>query len=449
MNKVKLSTIWLLFFVTIASALISMPKELSIFGRTLYRPEFDIKLGNLRIQKNLDLKYGLDLAGGSQLVFEADVSKVKPEELKTSLASLKDNIERRVNMFGVSESTVQLSKQGDSNRLVVELPGVENVDQAVDLIGQTARLEFKGEKTLAPEATSSATFGDVFADELGLNGSHLQSATVTFDNNNGQPVVALKFNPEGTKLFAKATSDYLNKRIAIFLDNVPVTYPTVNNQILDGNAIISGGFTSEDAKLLATQLNAGALPVPIKLIAQTQIGGTLGKDTIQKGVTAGVVGIVIVAAFMILNYGRLGAVAVLVLAIYTTITIALYKLIPVTLTFPGIVGLLLSIGMALDSNILIFARLKEELRAGRPWGVALELAFGKAWDAIKDANICTIITGLILFNPFNWQFLNSSGMVRGFAVTLLLGIFVSLFTGVLVTRNLLRLFFPDNGKLKK
>ena len=426
-----------------------MPKELKIFSKTLYRPSFDIKLGSLQIQKDLDLKYGLDLAGGSQLVFEADVSKVAPEVVASSLESLRENIERRVNMFGVSESTVQLTKQGSSNRLVVELPGVENIDQAVGLIGKTARLEFKGEKELPPEATPSATFKDVFSVDLGLNGSHLESSSVTFDQKDGKPVVSLKFDPEGTKLFAQATSTFLNKRIAIFLDDYVVTYPTVNSQILDGSAIISGGFTTEMAKQLSTQLNAGALPVPISLIAQTQIGGTLGKETIQKGLIAGLLGIVIVAGFMILNYGRLGIIAVFVLTIYASLTITLYKFIPVTLTFPGIVGLLLSIGMALDSNILIYARLREELRVGRPWGVALELAFGKAWDAIKDANICTIITGLILFNPFNWQFLNSSGMVRGFAATLLIGILVSLFTGVFVTRNLLRLFFPDSGKIKK
>lgn len=447
MKKISLPVLFLIFFLTIASALIAMPKTFPIkfkwgplhVDRIFYRPEFSKK-------QNLEFKYGLDLAGGAQLIFEADVGKLSQENLPTALASLKDNIERRVNLFGVSEATVQSVTQGTSHRLEVSLPGVENIDQAISLIGQTARLEFFGEASLAPEATASATIYDLFSKETGLNGSHLTKASVTFDSNKGEPQVALEFNSEGTNLFKKATTQFLNKRIAIFLDRSLVTYPTVNTVITDGKAVITGNFTTETAKTLAAQLNAGSLPVPIKLIAQSQVGASLGKDTIKKGIIAGLTGLIIVAVFMIVNYGSLGLVADLGLIIYALITAALYKLIPITLTFPGIVGFLLSIGMAVDSNILIFERLREETRNGRLWGPSLEIAFGKAWHAIKDANICTIITALILFNPFNWSFLNNSGMVRGFAISLLLGIITSLFTGIFVTRNLLRLFFPDHRK---
>lgn len=447
MNNLKLKNIWLIFALTILSFLVAMPQTLRIFGRTLYRPNLSFSFLGKSINPSLDLKYGLDLAGGAQLTFQADTSKVPASELNNALNSLQENIQRRVNMFGVSEASVQLSTQAENHRLSIELPGVSNIDQAIDLIGQTARLEFKGQSTLAPEATASATYADVFKDDLNLNGSHLEQASVTLDGKNSQPVVSLKFNQEGSALFAQATKKYLGKQIAIFLDEEILTAPVVQTEIVDGNAVITGNFTSDRAKLLATQLNAGALPIPIKLIAQSQIGASLGQDTINQGIKAGLVGIAIVSAFMFLNYGSLGLVSILVLFIYTALTISVYKLLPVTLTFPGLVGLLLSIGMALDSNILIFSRLKEELHNGRPWPVAMELAFGKAWHAIKDANICTIITGLILFNPFGWQFLNSSGMVRGFAATLLIGIVLSLFTGVFITRNLLRLFFFRKNKI--
>lgn len=436
---------WLILSLTFLSLIIDMPSQLPInihwknfnWSHTFYRPQINFNLGSTRISKPLDLKFGLDLAGGASITFEADTSKIKKEDLPQALESLKTNIERRVNLFGVSESNIQLSTVGDSNRLIVELPGVENVDEAIDLIGQTAQLSFKGVEELAPEATASATMEDILTD-TGINGSHLVKATPQPNPNTGQMEVALEFNSEGAKLFSQATKKYLNQRIAIMLDDEIVSAPTVSTQITDGLAVINGNFDAKTAKALSSQLNAGALPVPIKLIQQSQIGASLGQDSINKGLRAGLIGLILVSVFMVANYGKLGLIADISLLIYGIITLALYKLIPITLTFPGIVGFILSIGMAVDSNILIFERMKEELRAGRPWSVAMELGFGRAWDSIKDANTATIITGLILFNPFNWSFLNSSGMVRGFAVTLLIGILLSMFTGVVVTRNLLR-----------
>ena len=427
---------------------INMPKNVPIkihwwkinWEYDLKKPELNFSLGTFSFKKDLDLKYGLDLAGGVKLLFEIDSSEIVAEDKNEALTSLKENIERRINVFGLSEANVQILKEEKSDRLVVELPGMEDTDEAVSLMGQTAKLEFFGEVEIASEATESATIYDLFSKETGLTGSNLIKSNVIINNNTGKAEVALEFDEKGTELFKKATQEMIGKKIAIFLDGMIITFPTVNDLIGDGKAVISGGFDLKGAKSLSAQLNAGALPMPIKLISQDKIGATLGKESVEKGVRAGIAGLAVLAMFMIGNYGKLGLIANVGLLIYGLITLSLYRLIPITLTFPGIVGFILSIGMAVDSNILIFERMKEELRTGRPWSVAMELGFGKAWDSIKDANICTLITGGILFNPFNWKFLSNSGMLRGFAITLLLGIGISLFTGVVVTRNLLRMF---------
>jgi len=445
---------WAIVGMSFICLIINLPTSIPVkihlgkinWEHTFYRPDFSFNIGNYRFYKNLDLKFGLDLAGGASLVYSIDTASVSQENLPPALESLKGNIERRVNLFGLSEANVQLSSIGDQHRLTVELPGIEEISEAIALIGQTAKLSFRGETPVPPEATASATFYDLFSADTGLNGSHLLSASVEINPNNSQPEVALEFNAEGSQLFKEATEKYLNQRIAIFLDDYPVTYPTVQSVIPDGRAVINGNFDIKSAKSLAAQLNAGALPLPVELIQQTTIGATLGKDSISKGVYAGIVGLIIVSLFMIGNYGYLGVIADISLVIYGLITLTLYRLIPVTLTFPGIVGFILSVGMAVDSNILIFERFREEIREGKPWNIAMELSFGRAWDSIKDANTCTIITGLILFNPFNWDFLNTSGMVRGFAVTIILGIVVGIFTGVFVTRNLLRVFAKQNVK---
>ena len=456
-RKKTLRNFWMIVAITFVSLIINFPQKLPLkinlgkinWEHTFYRPELKFKLGNFNFNKNIDLKYGLDLAGGVSLTFSIDTSSVKPENLASALESLKSNIERRINLFGVSETNVQINKEQNQYRLKVELPGIANVSDAVKLIGTTAQLSFKGEVELAPEATESATFNDVFSKDTGLNGSHLSRSSVQINPNNSQPEVMLEFNQEGTKLFAQASKEFLNKRIAILIDDYPLTYPTVQTEITDGKAVISGSFDSKSAKELSVQLNAGALPLQITLIQPSQIGATLGQDSLNKGLFAGIIGLIIVSLFMIANYGKLGLIADIGLIIYGLITLTLYRLIPVTLTFPGIVGFILSIGMAVDSNILIFERVKEETRRGRDWNVALETSFGRAWDSIKDANTCAIITGLILFNPFNWSFLSTSGMIRGFAVTLLLGIFVGIFTGVFVTRNLLRVFAKEKIKINK
>jgi len=444
--KTTLQIFWTILGLSFVCLVINLPSEIPVklhwqkinWEHTFYRPSFKFKIGNFNLNPRLDLRYGLDLAGGASLIFNVDTSKAKKEDLPIALESLKGNIERRVNLFGISESSVQLSRQGADHRLTVDLPGIDNLDSAVNLIGNTARLTFMGEATISAEATSSATFYDVFSIDTGLNGSHLVRSAVAINPNTSEPEVSLEFNSEGAKLFEQATSKFLNRRIAIFLDEIPITFPVVQTVIPDGRAVINGNFDTKSARALTAQLNAGALPLPINIIQQTQIGATLGKDSISKGVRAGLVGLALVMIFMVANYGFLGLVANIGLIVYGLITLTLYRLIPVTLTFPGIVGFILSVGMAVDSNILIFERMREEIRRGKPWNAAMEIGFGRAWDSIKDANTCTIITALVLFNPLNWSFLNTSGMVRGFAITLLLGIFISIFTGVFVTRNLLR-----------
>jgi preprotein translocase subunit SecD len=273
-----------------------------------------------------------------------------------------------------------------------------------------------------------------------LDGSKLKRAAVQFDQKTGEPVISIEFNEAGTKLFSDITKDNLGKMLGIYLDGSPVALPRIQAIIPNGMAQISGGFTVEEAKQLAIQLNAGALPVPISIIEQRTIGASLGKQSVRDSVQAGLIGIGLVMLFMVLIYGFKGFLASLALLVYAVLTVALYKVMGITLTLPGIAGMLLSIGMAVDANILIFERMKEELRLGKPFSRAMELGFGRAWDSIKDANLATIMTALILINPLDFSFLNTSGLVRGFGVTLLTGVLISLFTGVVVTRTLMRVF---------
>jgi len=323
---------------------------------------------------------------------------------------------------------------------------VTDINKAVDLIGQTAQLDFREEALPAgrqgsPSGTASPSAISLNFNPTGLTGKDLKRSQVEFDQNTGQPVVGLEFNGEGAKKFEEITKKNIGKIVAIYLDQFPISLPRVEETITGGRAIIRGEFDLESAKKLSIQLNAGALPAPIKIIEQRNVGATLGAISVEKSIRAGVIGLLLVIGFMAAYYGFLGILADVALIIYGLLTLALYKLIPVTLTLPGLAGFILSVGMAVDANILIFERIKEERRAGKPLVVAMELGFGRAWDSIRDANICTLITCFILFNPLDWGFLNISGMVRGFALTLALGIAISLFTGIVVTRTFIRIFY--------
>ncbi len=408
-----------------------------------------INIFGLNINKDFKTRLGLDLSGGTHLVLEADMKNIASADKDSALESAKQVIERRVNMFGVSEPVVQSSKGQNSYRILVELPGVTDVNKAMDLIGQTALLDFR-EITIEPPASESAYFIPTLTTTkpTGLTGKDLKRAMVQFSTQTGEPEVSIEFSSDGAKKFAEITKRLIGKPLAIFLDQFPVTWPRVNTEIIDGRASITGSFTQEAAKSLALQLNAGALPVPVTPVEKRTVGATLGTESVRQSMQAGFIGLAIVAVFMIAKYGWLGVFADMALILYGLLNFAIYRFIPITLTLPGIAGFILSIGMAVDSNILIFERFREEKRLGKPWKMAMELGFGRAWDSIKDANVTTIITCLILFNPGNWEILPNSGLVRGFAITLFIGVVTSLFTGIVVTRTFIRVLYRERSLSK-
>ena len=450
MKKTKRTFVFLILLALVLTFIV-IPENFTIaipFGGTkqtitLNPPEININLFGLKLQKKFTTHLGLDLAGGTQVSLEADMSGIADADKQDSLESAKQVIERRVNFFGVSEPVVQSAMNGTTYRILVELPGVTNTEDALALVGQTANLEFREVLEQPVDATMSAYLLPTLENtkSVDITGKDLKKSSIQFNPETGEPEVSIQFTPDGTKKFSEVTKRLVGKQLAIFLDEMPIMAPTVSTEIADGQGVISGGFTVEGAKQLSIQLNAGALPVPVKVVEKRTIGATLGEESVMKSTRAGVIGLGLVALFMIIQYGWLGVLADLALIMYGLITFSLYRLIPVTLTLPGIAGFILSIGMAVDSNILIFSRYKEELRKGKPWHIAMELGFGKAWESIRDANFTTIITSIILFNPANWSFLPTSGLVRGFAATLFIGVVTSLFTGIVVTRTFIRVLY--------
>jgi len=515
--------------------------------------------------KDIPFRLGLDLQGGSQLIYEADVKSLPEAEKSTALEGVREVIERRINIFGVSEPVVQVNKtMSGSYRIIAELAGIKDVQEAIKMIGETPLLEFKevSDKPLdtssadakkltelnklstdqAKKVLAQAVKGDDFValakannqaqsvgvgsdaltvgsendGDLGwvtedvnselvkpvkflakgqvykniittktashivkledkrlrsdkktmeyhlrdisfpiytaadlaavnsandsninwqstqLTGKHLKRAVVNFNPNDGTPEVSLEFNDEGAKLFEQITTRNIGKQVAIFLDGYPISTPTVNEKITGGEASISGSFTAQEAKLLAQRLNTGALPVPISLVSQQTVGASLGQQSVDNSVRAGLIGLAIVALFMILFYRLPGLLSVFALVIYGFISLAIFKLWPVTMTLSGIAGFILSIGMAVDANILIFERLKEELRNGKDLSKAIEDGFSRAWPSIRDSNFTTMIVCFVLI-----EF--STSVIKGFAVTLLLGVIISMFTAIFVTRNFLKL----------
>ena len=447
--KMKILKLFFLIWIALLIIWIDLPENLQVkykFGKKnidfkINPLSVDREIFGVKIKKNFNTQLGLDLKGGSHLVFEADKSKVKSADLQDALNSVRDIIERRVNLFGVSEPVVQMLKSQGNYRVSVDLPGITNVSEAVKLIGQTAQLSFKEELlTDNKEATKTPIFLRLNK-ETGLTGKHVKKAGVVFDPQDGKPQVSLNFSKEGAKLFGEITKRNINKPVGIFIDQLLISAPTVQQEITGGEAVITGDFTVDEAKKLAIAINSGALPLPIKLVEQRNIGPTLGKIEVQKSVFAGAVGLFMVLLFMVLYYGRLGLIAAMGLIIYALISLAIFRAIPIVLTLPGIAGFILSIGMAVDSNILIFERIKEELRKGNDFDIAIRLGFGRAIDAIKDANITTLLVSFILFNPLNWEFLPQFGLVRGFALTLAVGVATSLFTGVVITKRLINIFY--------
>ncbi len=374
-------------------------------------------------------KLGLDLKGGTHLVYQADIKDIQPSDVPEAMTSLKGVIERRVNLFGVSEALVQTEEvglgQNRTQRLIVDLPGVTDVAQAIKTINKTPVLDFRTVST-APAGTST----DVSFVASPLTGRYLKHAQVQFVQGQVSPSISLEFNDEGAKLFAELTKNNIDKPLGIFLDGEMISAPTVRQEITGGKAEISGQFTVEEAKQLVRDLNLGALPVPISLVSTQTIGATLGEHALDKGVKAGMYGFIIIALFLILWYRLPGLVAAVSLAMYVVIMLAIFKLVPITLTAAGIAGFILSMGTAVDANVLIFERMKEELKKGKNLKEAMHDGFDRAWTSIRDSNLATILSAIVLF----WF---GTSSIEGFAVTLGTGIIVSLFTAITVTRTFL------------
>lgn len=469
------TTNWLILiiFLVIVSLWIDLNKEISFPN--------PFNSGQPLFSRNVDTRLGLDLRGGLQTLLEADVPAnvtVKSDDL----AITRQILDSRANALGVSEVMMQTAGE---RRIVAEFPGVSNPEEVVAALQQTALLEFvdfgsnplpAGTKvetdnlassptalastataTTAPEATATASATaeanqpTPTADasqapptvyKTVMTGADLKEAHVSTDTL-GQPAVAFTLSDNGAKIFADYTTSHTGQYLGIVLDKTVISAPVVNTPITDGSGIIQGKFTAEEANKLAIQLSYGALPVPVKVVESRTVGATLGEESVRKSLLAGIIGLSVVILFMILYYRLPGFIADLALIVYALLALALFKLIPVVLTLPGIAGFILSIGMAVDANILIFERLKEELRAGRNLRQAIDLGWSRAWPSIRDSNTSSLITCAILY-AFGSTF--GASMVKGFSVTLALGIAVSLFTAIIVTRTFLHTVL-DNIKL--
>ena len=446
----KFTKVLILVIASLALLVFVAPQTINQVAQKLHIPKISIP--------NRPFRLGLDLLGGTHLIYQADLSKVATSA-SDAMQGVRDVVERRVNLFGVSEPVVQVS---GNDRLIVDLAGINDVNQAIKLIGQTPFLEFKtllppvqgdaiikkalGDQTQGLTATALCapangttlnqfliTFGaDPCYQPSGLNGSGLKTAQVSFNNQSLSPQVSLELNSEGAKLFGQITQANIGKTVAIYLDGLPISTPTVQSAITDGHAVISGNFTPAEAKTLVERLNSGALPVPIQLVSQQTIGASLGQDSLDRSLRAGVYGLIFVAIFMILFYRLPGVISVVALLIYILIVLSFYKLIPVTLTLAGIAGFILSLGMAVDANILIFARMKEELAGGKSLYVAMHEGFSRAWLSVRDSHVTTLIGAVVLYAT-------TSSIVKGFALTLGIGVLTSLFTATVVTRTMLNL----------
>lgn len=384
-------------------------------------------------------KLGLDLVGGSRIMLEAKATKTVPTINQDTMSRLKVAIENRVNKLGVSETSVA---QIGEKRLLVEIPNITDLKEAEAFLGKTALLEFKQPVFDANKQPKRDEHGLIIWESTGLTGEDLKSASIGSDQS-GQWTVSLEFSAEGANKFATLTQKLVGQQMAIFFDGDEISAPVIREAIFGGRAEISGGssgFAYEEAEKMVNLLNAGALPVPSEIIQENTVGPTLGADSIEKSKFAGILGIGLVMLFMLFYYRLPGLIADIALVIYALILFALFKIIPVTLTLAGIAGFILSVGMAVDANILIFERTKEELRAGRNLFTAINSGFDRAFTSIFDSNMTTVLACVILY------FLGTS-VVKGFALTLALGVIVSMFTAITVTKNFMHLIF-GTGELK-
>jgi len=413
---------------------------LAFFAGNLVYPQL-LKLPHF---PDIPFKLGLDLQGGTHLIYETDLSNIEEKDRSGAMEGLRDVIERRVNLFGVREPMVQV--QGE--RLIVELAGVVDPAEAIKQIGQTPFLEFREQKENYNEIlennrkvieTQEGQIEDPFQ-ATSLTGKYLKRAELGFDQTTNRPLVLLEFNDEGTKIFEDLTGKNVGKILAIYIDGQPISTPVVQEKISGGKAQITGQFTVEEARALSRNLNAGALPVPIKLISQQTVGPTLGKLSLEQSFRAGLFGFLAVIIFMTVFYRLSGILASFTLGIYMVLLLSLFKLIPVTLTLAGIGGVILSIGMAVDANVLIFSRMREEFKGGKGFPQGLEDGFNRAWPAIRDGNLTTLLVAAILFG-FGTSF------IKGFALTLSLGVLLSMFSAIFITKTFLKFFI--GSKLEK
>ncbi len=412
--------------------------------------------------------FGLDLQGGAYLLYEAELDDIPLSEIDQRMSGLRDLIERRVNLYGIAESMVQIRGE----RLSIEIPGAHDLDEAISIIGETPFLDFreiaedvqekqqekweeienhfgkkieeiKIEELLALDSEEVEDWEIVLQSpykETGLTGSHLDNAKVVINQVTQDPIIALSFDKEGSALFEEITERNIGKPLATFLDGSILQEATVQEKISGGEAQITGSFSIDEAYNVARDLRIGALPVPISLISQQSIGPSLGEESLNASLTAGMFGFALVAGFMIIFYRFLGLFSIFSLAIYVLFVLFLFKIIPVTLTLSGIAGFILSVGMAIDANILIISRIREELRDGKTVKKSIEEGYKNAWASIRDGNFTTLMVAIILF------FITTS-FVRGFAITLILGILTSLLCAMIIKRALLLLF--EDGKLSK
>ena len=475
-------TLFLVFIFALVSFLGSAGHYYNRFSNYLAKTTGNVVI--LPQTKDIPFVLGLDLQGGTQLIYEANVDGIPESDRSTSLEGVRDVIERRVNATGVSEPVVQVNKTISGNyRVIVELAGIKNVNDAIKMIGETPLLEFKESVAAPVVATASSTnaVAQVAWQNTELTGKNLKRATLRFNPNDSSPEVALEFDEEGAKMFESITERNINKEVAIFLDGYPISIPTVSQKITGGEAVISGKFDVTEARLLVQRLNTGALPVPIVLVGQQTVGASLGQQSIDNSLKAGLIGFLLVALFMILYYRLPGLISVVCLAIYVMAVLAIFKVMPwwmtavfllslfalfisvfkelkifdgilsagmfivvfiflayyarasVTLTLAGITGVILSIGMAVDANILIFERMKEELRNGKPLEVAIDEGFRRAWPSIRDGNTTTILTCFVLMSF-------GTGLVKGFGATLFLGVSISMLSSIVITSSFMKVF---------
>ena len=414
--------------------------------------ELYFEIGDTSVDWKVEVRQGLDLQGGLQVLLEADVPS--DEQIsRDAMTATRAIVEQRVNGLGVAEPIVQ--SQGD-RRISVELPGIDNPEDAIELLKETGLLEFVDMKTspLPPGtivrtdantgyeanvdnlASFVADDDQIDSDELIfktiMTGADLRSATVGRDQMTAAYQINFNLNDEGSAVFADHTANNVGSYMAIVLDGKVLSSPVIRDAITSGSGVISGDFSAETANKLAVQLRYGSLPIPLSVVNSRTIGPTLGQDSVRLSMLAGAIGFATVAVFMLMYYRLFGLVAVLALTMYSAITFGLFKIIPVTLTLPGIAGFVLSVGVAVDANILIFERIKEELREGRQIEFAIDAGFRRAWPSIRDSNISTIITCTILF-WFGSTF--GASIVKGFALTLVIGVCVSMFTAIVATRT--------------